>query len=133
VESLHEDARPLRLKSEGGMAFHQPVTKLPSIRQRLDTSCDNLFSIPIIMSMEFTDYGMSLLEACSSPSSADILKDLSSSPLSPDFYGLQQDSQSLGTISRGQLPSLCMQWNPYLNLRDRRRTGILTRNGYISP
>jgi len=64
--------------------------------------------------MELTDYRTWLLEVCSSPSPADHLKDISSSPLEPYFYGLQYDFPTLGPVSGGQSPSLCMQWNPHL-------------------
>ena len=85
--------------------------------------------------MEFTDYGTWLLEARSSPSDADLLNDLASAPLYPDFYEPQQDSQSLGPIHTGQLPSLRMEWDMYHNPRDDRRTavGICTQHAPIHP
>jgi hypothetical protein len=68
--------------------------------------------------------------AQSSPSSADLLKELTSSLY---LYQHQQEPRSLGAILRGQLPSLCTQWGPYLDPRDHRKTafGILVRNGCI--
>ena len=42
-KDVDEDAQPLRLKTRGGMTFHRRVTKSPSIREHLDTSCEDPF------------------------------------------------------------------------------------------